>query len=82
MDLWIIGRYHEGTDKIGMWQDLLTFLNEYLRIANTRSEGYHLPNIGEIKGEFFWEGSTSGDSELGVEYQGVDIKITCYTPIT
>lgn len=76
IDVWIIGKYDPATqDKLDVWDQMEADFDEYLELINSQTD-LSLEDLDKIKGEYFWEGSTSGDAELGIEYK-MKIKIFC-----
>jgi hypothetical protein len=76
MDVWIIGAFNPNTqDKLEVWDQLEDDLDDYLNLINSQGD-IQILDLDQVKGEYFWEGSTSGDCELGIQYK-TTIKITC-----
>lgn len=76
IELWVIGSYDPATqDKLEVWDSIEQDLDDYIALINAGSD-MSIEPLDEIKGEYFWEGSTSGDSELGIQYK-VKLKIYC-----
>lgn len=76
IEAWIIGKFDPATeDKLEVWDSIEEDFDDYLALMNTQTD-ISLEELDAIKGEYFWEGSTSGDAELGIQYK-MKIKIYC-----
>ena len=76
IEIWIINNFDPNTqDKLEIWDQMEEDLDDYLNFINTQ-DSMSIEELDDINGEYFWEGSTSGDAELGIQYK-LKIKITC-----
>jgi|SRR3990172_4488095 len=76
IDIWIINKIDPNTqDKMEVWDQMEQDFDDYLAVINSQ-DLISLEELDDISGEYFWEGSTSGDAELGIQYKA-KIKIHC-----
>lgn len=63
-------------DKITVWDALEAKFDTYINAMNNGTQ-IQIMNINELKGKYIPEGMISADSEIGIMFEGVKIKMFC-----
>jgi hypothetical protein len=77
LTVFAIASFGDNTqDKIAVWDTLESQFVTYLNAMN-ETAGISIANIDQIKGEYVPDGMISTESEVGIMYQDVTIKMFC-----
>ena len=77
LSVYIIASFDYNTsDKITVWDTIEAYLNVYLNAVNEMA-GLTIENIDKLKGVYYGLDPLTPDSDIGVEYKDVVIKMWC-----
>jgi len=74
--VYAIAQFDQSQDKITAWDTLEGLFKAYINAMNETS-GLQVMNINNINGQYAGEGLISADSEIGLLFREVQLKITC-----
>jgi len=76
LNVYGIAFFELDNDPITVWDTLEAKLKVYMNAVNAMS-GLQIANIDKISGQYASEGLMSADREIGIIYNGVQLKISC-----
>lgn len=74
--VYAIAQYDQSQDKIVAWDTLEALFKIYINAIN-ETAGLQVMNINNINGQYAGEGLVSADSEIGIIYKDIQLKMTC-----
>lgn len=74
--VYAIAQFDQSQDKIVAWDTLEALFKVYINAIDTTA-GLQVMNINNINGQYAGEGLISADSEVGIVYKDIQLKMTC-----